>query len=93
MSEIVFKDPPAKRPRHGSKPSIGPRLAPLRERPGEWGRVFPVPSLSAARTQATRIKHGLYSGIEPAEYEARGAIDDDGEAYVWVRWLGPQEDK
>jgi hypothetical protein len=89
--EIVFEDPPNIRwsigRLHSSEPRIVHELAPLRERPGEWARVYGPLKDVAARNKAATIRRGGPVGIEPGEYEATARTLDDG-SYVWVRYVG-----
>lgn len=87
MTNIEFIDPPASRKgNHG--PRIAVELAPLRERPGEWARVYGPLNKEWASVKASRINHGGYVGIATGEYEAITRKLEDG-TYVWVRYVGP----
>lgn len=83
MDEIVWEDPPLS---HAGPtgPRWADRLAPLRERPGEWanlGRHNP--------NYVTQINQGSLTGIEPGEFEAVGRRSSgDGKRDLYVRYIG-----
>jgi hypothetical protein len=89
-TEIVFGDPPVPEwnaKTLNSEPRIVRELAPLRERPGEWARVYGPLKSQSAHNKAAYIRRGDAVGIEPGEYEATARTIDDG-SYVWVRYVG-----
>jgi hypothetical protein len=93
-SQIEFVDPPEPRWNigllNGSQPRIIRELAPLRDRPGEWARVYGPLKDMAARNKAATIRRGDPVGMEPGEYEATARTLDDG-SYVWVRYVGQDQ--
>jgi len=87
-NDIVFEDPP---PNGAGLEGIWAlRLAPLRERPGEWARVAGPLTVSSAGSTARNLKKGDYSGCPKGDYEAVSR-QVDGKAYVWARYVGADQ--
>lgn len=85
MTDIVWEDPPTKS-RYGA---WAERLAPLRERPGEWAKFG-----KANSSTVTNINRGRLSGITAGDYEARGVDQQrNGECTLYVRYLGKGGDE
>lgn len=85
MSEPVWEDPP----RTVGRPAVWPdRLAPLRERPGDWMNMG-VHSASIAHA----IKTGKVAGAEPGEFEAtvRNVDPETKKATLYVRFVGSND--
>jgi hypothetical protein len=79
--------PPDKRSTSGSAGIWYKRLAPFRDRPGQWGNLGPLhPST------VTHIKTGKLAGLTAGEYEATGrnmrTVDGKIRVDVWVRYVG-----
>lgn len=88
MTEIVFEQPPPQKRRRGA-PGVSERLLPLRERPGEWARVYGPAIPSNAYVWAARVRKGQhFPGIVAGDYETVAREGDDGEWFVWARYVG-----
>lgn len=87
---IVWEDPPESR--QGRAPtSWAERLAPIMERPGEWARVQDF-SYSSAWQVVSHLRKGL-KPVPPGRWEfaARKNQDDPKRAYIYARYLGPED--
>ena len=86
-ADVVFEEPP---PDPGSQRhpyGLAERIAKVRERPGEWARVYGPETKPRVRVTASRIRCGNVTGIDPDEFEMRvGEQGDDW--FVWMRYLG-----
>jgi hypothetical protein len=80
--EIVWEDPPVNVA--GRKGVWIERLAPLRDRPGEWAK-FPDTNAGLAHN----IKSGRLVGVEAGEFETRAIRQGkSGKCDVYVRFVG-----
>jgi F420-0:gamma-glutamyl ligase-like protein len=59
-TEIEWRDPPP----HGGNYAWEERLAPLKERPGQWAMVWPGDSKDAARNTANYVRRRYGVGLE-----------------------------
>lgn len=90
MSDLVWEEPPVTTS-GGNRPLEWPaRLAPLRERPGQWARVSKHLNGPAASSTANDLRKGRRPGVDPAEFEFTGRTID-GEGYVYARFIGEQD--
>ena len=88
-NEIVWETPPEVPPRNGILWTE--RLAPVMERPGEWARVHEL-----GHSSAWQIVSQLRRGVKPSppgrwEFVARSNKDDTSRAFVYARYLGPED--
>lgn len=86
---IVWADPEDVKPR--SRTLWRDRLLPVMERPGQWARVWEMSHGSAWQVTAQ-----LRRGIKPTppgrwEFATRTSTDDSSKAYVYARYLGPED--
>jgi hypothetical protein len=87
VSDIVWEDPPPAMS-GGHRLVWADRLAPLRERPGEWA------NLGEHNTSiAVRIRQGRAGSCAPGEFEAtvRHADSGRGRGTIYVRYVGKAE--
>lgn len=84
--EITFSDPPPEAVKKG-RPSIHDRLAPLREHPGEWAKVYSG-SRDGAKMWASNLRQGKPSGIEAGQYDTRVGVDEHQIPTVWAAYVG-----
>lgn len=82
--QIVWGDPPV--PTSGNAKGVWvARLAPFRERAGQWGRL---PGKHSTNT-AHLIRTGRFSGIEKGDYEVRTANQTPkGKCEIYIRYVG-----
>lgn len=85
MEEIVWEDPPESPHGGGSGRVWADRLAPLRERPGQWANLGRRQS-----STITQIRQGRYAGIAAGDFEAEGREYDKATNLltVYVRYVG-----
>lgn len=83
MADFTWTDPPPKG--RGAKGAWADRLAPLHERPGEWGCFG-----ETCYSEVTRINNGRYSKVDAGQYEARGVAiaGRTGKCTLYVRYIG-----
>ena len=87
MSDIEFGNPP-KIPRPINTPKVAARLAPLKERPGEWAKIYgPTKTPDQASSWAHALRTGRFVGIPRGEYESTSRFID-GQGWVWARYVG-----
>lgn len=82
MSDFVWEEPQS----HGRGFDWVAHLAPLRERPGEWARVWGPDPKSTALAQY--VKRGDAAGVTRGEYETKCRTIDGG-LYMYARYVGP----
>lgn len=64
-------------------------LEELRRNPNRWARVKRWEKRTSASSAAQRIRKGEQAGIDPKEFESRGAILDGGKASaLYLRFVG-----
>lgn len=82
-TEIKWEAPPSSRA--GARRAWADRLAPLRDRPGEWANVG-----RNWQALASNITRGRIAGIPAGEYEAVARNSDraTGACDVYVRYIG-----
>lgn len=88
-AEVVFMDLPASRAGSGTAGATAARVAPLRERPGEWARIrggYTNPT--AARAYAAIVRKGRQLGIDEGEFETATRKNDEGTWDVFARYVG-----
>ena len=68
------------------------RLAPLMERPGDWARVHEMPDRSASATVGHLKKRRHIIPPGRWEFTSRKTGPKSPTAYVYARYLGPDED-
>jgi hypothetical protein len=90
VSDIVWEEPPTPVRRGTGRPPVWVhRLAPLRDRPGEWANLG-----THAAIYAGRINRGLLPGIDPGEFQATARNVNQtpgkghGQATLFVRYVG-----
>ena len=85
MTEIVWEDPPTTTRAPSHHGVWAERLAPLRDRPGEWAKVGRVHSATALK-----IKRGQMLGIPAGEFEAtlRDVDRTENKGTLYVRYVG-----
>lgn len=86
MTDITWTDPPTN-PRGGRRRVWETRLAPLRERPGQWARLDDCQGKRAYNV-GQQLRKGGFAGIDPTEFEAISRTVD-GTVYLFVRYIGP----
>lgn len=84
---LIQEDPPTSV--RGPQPHVearwSVRLRPARRQPGVW---FRLPG-EWARSTATHIKQGFFSGVEEGEYETTSRPSESpGRRTVYVRYVG-----
>lgn len=82
MTDIAWESPP--RPKAGRQALWPERLAPFRERPGEWGQL-PGRWNTAI---AYHIRHGRVKGAEPGKFETTTRNCKDGKCDLYIRYIG-----
>jgi hypothetical protein len=80
--KIVWRDPP-------SRTRWTQRLEPLKERPGEWGRVQVTKKPEQAHSQAGALRAGKFA-VPEGEWEFTSRKTMNG-GEVYARFLGPKE--
>lgn len=85
MTEIVWEDPPEKTHGGGGAPVWAKRLAPLRERPGQWANFG-----QHHASTVTRLRRGQFAEIADGEFEvtSRGIDKDTHKVTLYVRFVG-----
>ena len=86
MSEIVWEDPSDE---CRGRPPLKwmPILLAVQERPGEWARIAVCSSPTSAHNTATNIKRSCR--IPAGKWELKSRKAEDGQGYVYARYLGP----
>lgn len=92
--ELVWEAPPnAGRSHRERTGEMAERLAPLRDRPGEWAKVpNPTEGPNAANHAAQAIRGGEYQGIMVGEFEATTRMVD-GQRLLWARYVGDDAER
>lgn len=87
--EIVWEEPPGPSPHDGKRRAREweERLAPLRDWPERWARVYGPVTQNQALNAAANGRRGNWSGIDPDEWEIT-CRTVDGQGYVYARYLG-----
>jgi hypothetical protein len=94
MTAILFEEPPAPQWRR-----VHDRLAPLRDHPGEWARMWSGVTRRHADNLRRDLPRGRYAGIAAGEFEVRiGKVPNPEPGYagtfgVWVRFIGPPREE
>lgn len=87
MTDNVFtwrEPPPALGPPMGRWATIAHQL---RQRPGQWALVVSYEKSTTARTTATLVKRGRYTGVPAGEFEA--VSRREGDVFnVYARYIG-----
>lgn len=83
--ELVWEDPPDGN--SGGHRKWESLLAPVRAIPGKWARLGPY-AKDRAYNVASRISGGKMAGIKSGDFEARACTLEDGNRYVYVRYIG-----
>jgi hypothetical protein len=86
--EIVFMDPPRPMVGKGATGKTAARVAPLRERPGEWARIRSDVKPGTAASYAAVIRKGRSHGIEEGEFEVITRSNGDGTSDIFARVIG-----
>lgn len=88
MNEIVWEAPPATRTNNYGVWER--RLAPLRDRPGEWGRFDMAGARSAFSAQAnvTKGRVRLPEGTAGSDWEATARLNGAEGSVLYVRFIG-----
>lgn len=94
---LVWEDPPERPQRaEGGPPNKGiwvQRLAPLKERPGQWARVYYGP-YGTASGSASGLRRGKFHGINTPgeqywEFESRKDPINTDRGSMYARYVGP----
>lgn len=81
---VVFEEPRATKGRK----SWPERLEPLKERPGEWARVFESTTLENARQYASGLKKPGRYALPEGRFEFRAGPLKNGKGGVYARYIG-----
>lgn len=84
MTDVLWDTPPPP-----ARMRWACRLAPLKDAPGEWARVaFDLRTLVDAYCQASYLRRGRATGVDPTLWEFRSGRARDGLYGVWARYVG-----
>lgn len=89
MSELIWEDPP-RQTHHAADGGLRHDLvaAGLRERPGEWARVFTLEREGQARQYAHYIRRGGLAAFRPDGFFEAVSRTTEGECRVYARYVG-----
>jgi hypothetical protein len=87
VSEIVFEEPPQDGRRTSGRDHAGIARS-LKDRPGEWAKIYTSETSNPASTSAWQIRAGLLVPYRPAGAFEAVSRKVDGKYRVYARFVG-----